>query len=386
MLRDYISNLLIIIVVIMTLLLVIGSILGQPILLSFVTSDSMSPTLNEGDGFVAIPAQVSGEVQPGDVVVFTAEELSGGGLTTHRVVGETSEGYITRGDNNPFTDQDSGEPPVSDQDVVATALQLNGQIIAIPTLGATILEIRTTLFEVYSAVADTLGVRGLDDSRQTGTVLVAIGSIIFLINLVGSVFTKPGRDRTRDRKRNRETQASFYFTILLLILIVLIPANAAMLLPSTTHEIPAGDIADENNIKPGEIVDIPVSASNEGLITVFVLLETSDNAKITDQTLEVAGGKKATATISTPAPKSSGKQVVVVSENRYLLLLPADVIVLLYETHPLAPVGAINLMLILGISTFTLGIAGSSNRRKRVTNRDVSLRYRVRQYLRKLYR
>lgn len=383
MFRDNIADLLSIVVVIVALLLVGGSILGQPILLSFVTSDSMSPTLNEGDGFVAIPAQLSGEVQPGDVVVFTAEELSSGGLTTHRVVGKTSEGYITKGDNNPFTDQDSTEPPVSEQDILATAWQPNGQVITIPVLGTAILETRAILFELQSSIANVLGVKGLDDSRQIGTMLVLIGAIMFSINVIVGVFTKTERDRNRSRKRNKNTKPSLQFTVLLLVLIVIIPANAAMLLPSTTHEIPAGEIADENNIKPGETIDIPVSASNEGLITVFILLETSDNSALTDQTLEVVSGKKATATLSTPAPKSTERQEVMVSENRYLLLLPSDVIVLLYELHPLFPVVAINLMLIFGIIAFTLGIAGESNRRKRTVSRDVPLRYRVKRYFRR---
>lgn len=63
-----------------------GAILGQPILLAFVETGSMSPTLEPGDGFVAIPSQLSGEIQQNDVIVFEAQHLNGGGLTTHRVV------------------------------------------------------------------------------------------------------------------------------------------------------------------------------------------------------------------------------------------------------------------------------------------------------------
>ncbi len=94
--------------------LVVGQLLGQPILLGFVETGSMEPTIDTGDGFVAIPSELTDDPEPGDVIVFEATNIQGGGLTTHRVVEETSQGYVTRGDANPFTDQDSGEPHVRD--------------------------------------------------------------------------------------------------------------------------------------------------------------------------------------------------------------------------------------------------------------------------------
>ena len=69
--------------------LVAGNLLGQPILFSYVETGSMEPTLATGDGFVAVPPEVSGPIDEGDVVVFEAQRIQGGGLTTHRVVSET---------------------------------------------------------------------------------------------------------------------------------------------------------------------------------------------------------------------------------------------------------------------------------------------------------
>jgi len=48
--------------------LVVGQFLGQPVLLSFVETGSMQPTLDPGDGFVAIPAPIAGGIGVGDVV------------------------------------------------------------------------------------------------------------------------------------------------------------------------------------------------------------------------------------------------------------------------------------------------------------------------------
>ncbi len=72
--------------------LIVGQLLGQPVLLGFVETGSMEPTIETGDGFVAVPSDLTGDPEPGDVVVFDAEELEGGGLTTHRIVEETEQG------------------------------------------------------------------------------------------------------------------------------------------------------------------------------------------------------------------------------------------------------------------------------------------------------
>jgi len=72
-------------------LLIVGQLLGQPILLGYVATGSMEPTMDAGDGFVSVSSAVTGDVEEGDVVVYQARELHDGGLTTHRVVGETEE-------------------------------------------------------------------------------------------------------------------------------------------------------------------------------------------------------------------------------------------------------------------------------------------------------
>jgi len=99
-----------------------------PVHLSYVTSDSMEPTLSEGDGYVL----VEGDVSRGDVVTFSTAD----GYVTHRVVGVGSDGYTTRGDANPTTDQAAGVPPVTDEQVLGTALTLGGRLVVVPGLGA----------------------------------------------------------------------------------------------------------------------------------------------------------------------------------------------------------------------------------------------------------
>ncbi|WP_318567687.1 S26 family signal peptidase [Salinigranum marinum] len=69
-------------VVVVVLALLAGQFLGQPVLLAFVETASMSPTLEPGDSFVAIPAQLASPAEQGDVVTFPTREIQGSGLTT----------------------------------------------------------------------------------------------------------------------------------------------------------------------------------------------------------------------------------------------------------------------------------------------------------------
>lgn len=124
--------------------LVVG-LIGPITPLSYVNSGSMSPTLSTGDGFVAVPGPVADEPEPGDVVVYRSEAIEPGALVTHRVVGETEDGYVTKGDANPVTDQQAGEPPVTRDRVVATALTVDGRVVVIPGLGSPSMAFRSAL-------------------------------------------------------------------------------------------------------------------------------------------------------------------------------------------------------------------------------------------------
>ncbi|MFT4945700.1 MAG: signal peptidase, partial [Halovenus sp.] len=158
--------------------LVAGHMLGYPVLLGHIESESMEPTLNEGDGFIAVPAPLAGDVGEGDVVVFEAEEVQGGEVTTHRIVEEREEGYITQGDNNPFPDQGTGEPPVTDGQVKAVLLTFDGSVLRIPHLGTATDAVGAVVGGVDRRVAQLFGVRELG-SQQLSYILFGFGLTAF---------------------------------------------------------------------------------------------------------------------------------------------------------------------------------------------------------------
>jgi len=157
----------------------------------------MSPTIEPGEGYVVLPASVAGGVSEGDIVLYEAREFDGGGLTTHRVVDTTEEGYITKGDNNPFTDRDGGEPPVQKGQVVGVALQVGGGPVTVPWIGALVTTVRGV---VVAVVGTLLGIVGLDAAGGGAIGIVAV--VVGLLMLLASVLLggqRPSRSYSRRR-------------------------------------------------------------------------------------------------------------------------------------------------------------------------------------------
>ena len=72
-----------------------------------VDGTSMLPTLEGGDLVVIQSAAIS-QIHVGDIIVYGAPCSAYGESVVHRVVNITDNGLITKGDNNPRTDQASG--------------------------------------------------------------------------------------------------------------------------------------------------------------------------------------------------------------------------------------------------------------------------------------
>lgn len=324
--------------------LLLGAVLGQPILLSYVETGSMEPTIDTGDGFVAIPAAVAGDVQEGDVIVYEAEELQGGGLTTHRVVGETEAGYITQGDANPFTDQDGPEPPVTDEQIVAEALQIGGSVVTIPALGIAIGAIQEGVLGFQSAFAQTVGFGDSLDRQGSGVLLFAVGFALFALTFL----LDSGAKRTTDRSRQRGALLNTRTATILLLAAVLIPANVAMVAGGGTQTltIDGADVAQSPEIEPGEDASWELGVDNFGFVPVVLVFEgRSAGTTVLDEQLAVGPGGAATLSVSATAPGPGERTVLSVTEYRYLHVLPAPVIRWLHAVDPLLALGAVNAVL-----------------------------------------
>ena len=335
--------------------LVVGQLLGQPVLLSYVETGSMQPTLAPGDGFVAIPAQLAGGIGPGDVVTFEAQEIQGGGLTTHRVVEEAERGYITRGDNNPFTDQDGGEPVVQDADVVAKALQIGGSVVVIPHLGTVAMGFQSALQSVQTWLAVTFGVRSFQGTQGLAYIIFGLSLVAYAVDWY---LNAGSRDRD-SRDRSRDDGTSVLAILGALALVLMATATAAMVLPAGTQEygVVSAEFESENPtvIESGTSQELEYVVPNAGLVPVYAYVTpASPGVDVDPQRLSVASRGEASTTVTLSAPDETGDYRLFVVEHRYLAVLPPGIVDELYGVHPWAPLIAINGLLGGGIVSIGL--------------------------------
>lgn len=332
-------------IVLCMLTLVVGQLLGQPVLLSYVETESMSPTLEPGDGFVPLPTQVAGPIETGDVIVFEAQTLHGGGLTTHRVVDDTERGYITQGDGNPFADQDNEEPPVKQPQIAARAAEFNGQLIVIPGFGTAIEQTRSVLDTTQRHAASAVGRQSLGGSQTIAALFFAATLLWYLVDI------RRNEERAqRDRDRSRETGLNTRLILAVFATVLVLGATAAMIVPAGTHEygtVSSSFDSDRPDIIPaGESNDVRYPVDNSGLLPIVTYLEpASEGVAIKPHETAVQPRTVMNATVTLHAPPETGYYRRFVVEHRYLAVLPLSVIRGLHAIHPWAPIVAIDLFI-----------------------------------------
>lgn len=349
--------------------MVAGQALGQPVLLSYVTTGSMEPTLEPGDGFVAIPAAAAGPVETGDVVVFRAEQLHGGGLTTHRVVEETDRGYVTRGDANPFTDQDGDEPPVKSEQVVAVAWQPGGDVLVLPGLGSVITGTRSILDTGQRHVAGLLGTRAVLGPQGLAYLLSGTTVGYYLV----SAWRADGGERERSRARETPTDPRLYaaaFTAL-----VVVAATAAMVVPAGPQQFGVvsaeSDSPGQRVIEQGtsESVDYPVG--NGGFLPVVAYFDSrSDRATVEPTSVAVPARESRHVSVTLSAPPETGYYRHYVVEYRYLAVLPRPLLDVLHGVHPWLPILVVDALLAGPFYLLNRRLLGTGRVRSRSRGRD----------------
>jgi signal peptidase len=392
-LRSLAGSGLTIVLVVLVVAMLIGQLLGQPIVLGFVVTGSMNAepaNMAPGDGFIAIPPSLAGDVGEGDVVTFEAQELQGGGLTTHRIVGETEQGYITRGDANPFTDQDGPEPPVQESQIVAVALQIDGNVVVIPRIGVVVLALQDAFSAAASALSGIPGLGGLADGN-IGSSMVLVGVLLLVYSLgaeaVSGDQTHSDRDRD-DRSWDRHDETSAVLILVVILLLITVPATASMVLPSGTTDITIVSSQTPSSnptvIERGSSIEYTYNFTNDGIIPrIGVVDAASPGVEVADSSLVAPRGGTATTTVTLHAPNETGAYVRSISEWQYVQLLPAPLILSLHTIHPFVAVAAINGVIIAVVTTVYVMIIGLDPFRFRSRDRGISLRDRLRRQIRK---
>lgn len=278
-------------------LLVLGAVLslalpGTPVQLSYVYSDSMEPTIAEGDGYVLVPA---GSVSAGDIVTFRSDAREE--FITHRVVAVVDDGYLTRGDGNAATDQAAGHPVVRDADVVGSVLTVGGTPVVVPRLAG------------------------------IATVVAAYWPVGLLAVLLGDRLLD-GSPRARDVSRVRD------LTVPLAVAAVLSSA-AVVAYGAPTYSLSL--VAVESGTAGGQLVTVGERATRTIDITA--------GAPFTYQFVEGSGvtvlgvattSDPPTATVAVPPQSDPGGYAATVATYHYPAVLPYGITYALHEVHPLA--------------------------------------------------
>lgn len=352
------------------LALLVGALLGQPVLLAYVETGSMEPTIDAGDGFVAVPAQLTGEPEPGDVVVFDAEVIEGGGLTTHRVVGETDGGYITRGDANPFTDQDGGEPPVPDERIVATALAIGGTVVVIPHLGTAVMSLHDGTDAAIGQFEPLLTAFGLADAGAP-VLLIAGGLGLVGASVLLDRGRRPERRVTRDRARRASVHAQKGVVFGAIGLVVIATVVMALASGTATYGLLATDssaeaIEDPLIVETGGEATVEHPISNDGFVPMVVVRDPVDRGVTVEPRTATIGPRSSIETsLIIVAPDEPTRFDRTVEERRYPAVLPPSLLVALHDLHPWAAVLAVDLMIAVGAVAVGTALSPSEHRRFR---------------------
>ncbi len=366
------------------LVTLLGGVLGQPMGLSYVETGSMQPQLEPGDGFVAIPTAVAGPVETGDVIIFDAVDLHGGGLVTHRVVGETDTGYVTRGDNNPVTDQDGSEPPVQDGQIKAKALQVGDSIVVIPRLGAVVLGVGAAIQSVQQTLAGIFGTRALLGSQGFAYILMGFGTIAYVI---ASFVERSGKGK-RTRSRNRRIEMMSPLTVIAVMAVVLVLLlTASMLVPAGAQQFQfvssQTDASGPGVIERGTTENVTYRLPSNGPLPVVTVLEpTSHGVTVTPTERYVAGGQTENVTVTLEAPPETGAYTRTIHEYRYLAVLPTGTILTLHAIDPLAPLIAINLVVGMLFVLIASALVGLDPIRINRNQRSIPMRVKLRRWFR----
>ncbi|MFB6254907.1 MAG: signal peptidase I [Halobacteriaceae archaeon] len=275
---------------------------GTPVQLSYVYSDSMEPTLDVNDGYVLVPA---GKISTGDIITFRSEKQDS--YVTHRVVRQTENGFITKGDNNPTIDQQAGYTIVTREEVIGEVLILGGSPLIIPNLGVVIEFLR---MHRWGVVIGILGLMGFYAIRQSNSA----------------------------RQRNLTRLSDIFQPI---FGVAFLSITALLAYGGSGHEITliatsnAGLSETPQVIPVGSSKQIEFTIRQQALPMMTRIIETQ-GLVVTSQTWN-ASAVSATGTV--PPPESIGPVRVSISINQYPSVLPRSTLKHLQTIHPVVASG-----------------------------------------------
>jgi signal peptidase I len=229
--------------------------------IDIVSSDSMTPSLMQGDLIAWTPARID-DVKVGDVIVFKSwNSWPDQKLVVHRVVEIRTDfgkpAFVTKGDANNYTDQSGPhipEPYVIEKNFIGKTLSIGNQPLKIPLIGM----IGMWINQGFQLLSQPSAAKGAVTSVGVFTPL-----ILSVILLVTSLFILPERAKTIREKirfnifgaQSLSIKNSFVFFLSIFIIFFIVIHLFAY--DSTSATVGVGEFPEQSgfelgSLKPGQ--------------------------------------------------------------------------------------------------------------------------------------
>lgn len=245
-----------------------ASVTKKPVFMTSVRSNSMYPLFQRGDMLIIKSVTPKDEVNDGDIIIFKVEEgsLSSKGWIVHRIVsGNYEEGFITKGDANEYTDQESGGTgPIRPEWIASRVVTIDYKPVKIPLLGYL-----------------PLWMEGFQKNPYLFPIIVGILAIVIG---AGELF---GNKKKGKKSRSKLDMQLIYLLCGITFSIIL----AVSTVTSSQHLSVVYEVSDSSKgilsgsdvgiLKTGEVIERPLASLNTKGVFPFVVTITTNDPQIT---------------------------------------------------------------------------------------------------------
>ncbi len=280
---------------------------GAPVL-TYVYSDSMEPLIKVNDAFLVWPAA---QLKAGDIIMYRPEVLKAPYIT-HRIIALGESGYITKGDNSPYQDQDSGEPEVSKDRIVGRVVTFRGQPLIVPGLGKLSAILRNG-FGKYT--------------RYLSGVFLMLG----LLSVIAGGRSRVRKPKPCRRLRLRHIYRGIVIAASIIIMITVYFGSRVSQIKYLVSEYP-GERWD--SIAVNQQDQLIMTVRNNGLIPVWIICKGISPLSVNDSPGRIGARSSGTVLLDVEPHHRTGIYQGYVQVYHYPVLLPRTWTVLLHRADP----------------------------------------------------
>jgi len=346
---------------------------GTPFPIDLVTSDSMSPTLLEGDIVAWTPVNIE-NIKVGDVVVFKSyvhwpEEK----IVVHRVSNITTNSrdeilLETKGDHNTWTDQSGPhipEPYIRKDHVMGKVLSIGQIPLRIPLIG-------------YLGVWINQGLNSISQPSSAKESISYVGIFapltISVVILVILIFILPEKAHTIKEKihfnifGHRPLNMKKTFITFLIAYVVFLTVIHCFAYDSLSTSVGVDSIATESSmnfgtIQPGtesEPISLPLLNPSTMPVKGIAFGRGSINEFIEGQVFQLERGEEKTTTVKAVGPSDtktgSYKGDIMIYSSPFWLIFPDDFINNLINWNPEITVYILDLIIAIFLTFITISM------------------------------